>query len=303
MRIGTKSLLYGAHCFFLHPWFVALAWCRLYGFPWDPRLWVAFVVHDWGYWGKPNMDGPEGEQHPIAGALIMARLFGPAWGDFCLLHSRWFATRMNKRYSRLCVADKYAICLTPAWLYLPMVRATGELDEYMGLAREDKYQAMGHDHSTPRAWWRSVQGYLREWVMAHKDADHDDLWMNACAIKEPPMSKLPGYLDGGYEHGRYKVTKASGEPVSPSARYLVLRYDKDPHAVNAALAYAVSVLPDNPQLHDGIIAAVRTELALTPDDFRARFGRTLSLIQDAFRPEGAPTLAGDAFREAMLPPK
>lgn len=61
MKIGTRSVLYGAHCFLLHPWFVAAAWWQLYGIPWDPRLWVAFFVHDIGYVGKPNMDGVEGE--------------------------------------------------------------------------------------------------------------------------------------------------------------------------------------------------------------------------------------------------
>src|SRR5579863_3099451 len=98
MKIGTKSVLFGAHCFFLHPWFVAAAWWKLYGFPWDPRLWVAFFVHDIGYLGKPNMDGPEGESHPEVGARIMQRLFdrnlfgqGDAvrhrWHDLCLYHS------------------------------------------------------------------------------------------------------------------------------------------------------------------------------------------------------------------------
>lgn len=51
MKTGTKSVLFGAHCFFIHPLFVALAWWKLFGFPWDPRLWVAFFVHDLGYWG------------------------------------------------------------------------------------------------------------------------------------------------------------------------------------------------------------------------------------------------------------
>ena len=75
MKIGTKSVLFGAHCFFLDPWFVAVAWWRLYGFPWDPRLWVAFFVHDIGYLGKPNMDRPEGERHVEVGARIMSFLF------------------------------------------------------------------------------------------------------------------------------------------------------------------------------------------------------------------------------------
>lgn len=71
MKLGTKSILFGAHQFLLHPVFVAIAWIKLYGFPYDPRIWIAFFVHDLGYWGKPNIDGPEGEVHPELGANIM----------------------------------------------------------------------------------------------------------------------------------------------------------------------------------------------------------------------------------------
>ena len=52
MKIGTKSLLFGAHNIIIHPVLVFIAWWRLYGFPFDPRLWIAFLVHDWGYFGK-----------------------------------------------------------------------------------------------------------------------------------------------------------------------------------------------------------------------------------------------------------
>lgn len=55
----------------LHPIFIAVAWIKLYGFPFDPRVWIAFFVHDLGYWGKRNMDGPEGETHVELGARIM----------------------------------------------------------------------------------------------------------------------------------------------------------------------------------------------------------------------------------------
>lgn len=44
MTVGTKSLLFGAHQFLIHPWFVAWGWWTLYGFPFDPRLWAAFFV-------------------------------------------------------------------------------------------------------------------------------------------------------------------------------------------------------------------------------------------------------------------
>ena len=155
MKIGTRSVLYGAHAFYLHPWFVALAWWKLYGFPFDPRLWVAFFVHDLGYIGKPNMDGDEGEAHVELGAAIMHFLFDRPrwrridlkeetredigewvqhvhferrdhWRNFARYHSRFWAKRDGAQVSRLCIADKYSLCLTPYWLYMPMTRATGE---------------------------------------------------------------------------------------------------------------------------------------------------------------------------------
>ena len=76
MKVGTKSVLFGAHCFLIHPFFVAAAWWKLYGFPWDPRCWAAFFLHDIGYLGKPNMDGIEGERHVLLGGRIMGCLFG-----------------------------------------------------------------------------------------------------------------------------------------------------------------------------------------------------------------------------------
>jgi hypothetical protein len=161
MKIGTKSVLYGAHCFFLHPWFVTAAWRRLYGFPRDPRLWIAFFIHDLGYIGKPNMDGPEGERHVEFGAGLMGRLFGQEWADFCRYHSRFYAKRDGKPFSRLCVADKLALALTPAWLYLPMVRATGEIREYMQLAEirtaagEPRYAAQGQHSGDEERWFRA----------------------------------------------------------------------------------------------------------------------------------------------------
>jgi hypothetical protein len=99
MRIGTRSLLYGIHAFYLHPWFVAWAWWRLYGFPTSFPLWVAFFVHDLGYLGKPNLDGVEGESHPALGGRIMARLFGPEWGEFTLCHSRHYASLRGRNFS------------------------------------------------------------------------------------------------------------------------------------------------------------------------------------------------------------
>lgn len=185
MTVGTRSVLFGAHQFLLHPWFVAWGWWRLFGFPFDPRLWVAFFVHDLGYIGKPNMDGHEGEKHPEFGARIMSRLFdrresaehterlgklfspGP-WGRFSLYHSRFYARRHKAEPSRLCYADKLSIVLTPAWLYLPMARRTGELAEYMAPKHHEaggKYEGERHRYTaTPEDWYRSVQEFLERWI-------------------------------------------------------------------------------------------------------------------------------------------
>ena len=171
MKIGTKSVLFGAHCFFLHPLFVAAAWKKLYGFPLDPRLWIAFFVHDLGYFGKPNMDGEEGELHPYFGAKVM-RIFGKKWYHFTLYHSRFLAKKNDAQYSKLCVADKLAIATTPAWLYLPMVRWSGEIKEYMKDAARNSNGAIQVQNSE-KLWKKGVDDYVRKWVEEHKDLKED----------------------------------------------------------------------------------------------------------------------------------
>lgn len=177
LSVGTKSVLFGAHCFLLHPFFVAWAWWNLYGFPWDPRLWVAFFVHDLGYWGKPNMDGDEGELHPYWGANLMGFLFGKKWFDFTLYHSRFLAKKLGGQYSKLCVADKYAFVITPTWLYLPMVKATGEIEEYMKDASKSSNGAF-EVQSSAEVWCISAKRYTAKWVEEHKDIKVDH-WTSA----------------------------------------------------------------------------------------------------------------------------
>lgn len=175
MKIGTRSVLYGAHCFFLHPWFVAWGWTRLYGFPRDPRLWLVFFVHDLGYVGLPNMDGPEGEAHVELGALLLGRLFGPEWAYLSRYHSRYWAKRDDCAPSRLCYADKLAIVLTPRWLYLPMARWSGEIYEYM----DPELHEDGGKYETHRMKYRGSQvewfdrmiEYLAGWVEEETPAE------------------------------------------------------------------------------------------------------------------------------------
>lgn len=198
MRTGTKSVLFGVHQFLLHPLLIALGWRREYG--WrrvsigagvtthllDPCLWLAFVVHDLGYLGKPNMDGEEGEAHPMFGARVMGDLFGEVWGDFVLLHSRYYAKRLDLPVSALAMADKRVIVLEPSWLYLPRAWASGELAEYLevGARRADAWQptdavtheeAMGLGSRRPLVWHRAMKAYMRRWIAAHRDG-RPDLW-------------------------------------------------------------------------------------------------------------------------------
>ena len=177
MRVGLKSLLGGAHCFALHPFFVAWGWAKLYGLPWDPRIWATFFLHDLGYFKCHQMDGDEGEKHVLLGAKIMSWLFGSKWGSECIRHSRDWCRRSGLPISRLCLADKLAFVLTPAWLYLPMARWTGELAEYMERSRTR--QTGSSDYTTSeltdlnagdeRLWLRGLQSYTLRWVLEHRD--------------------------------------------------------------------------------------------------------------------------------------
>lgn len=222
MKIGTKSVLFGVHQFALHPLLIAAGWWKAYGFRrvviqeadyrycglyaagecadvcsgcglmpsvatslCDPRLWIAFLVHDLGYIGKPNMDGAEGETHPEFGARVMRGLFGEPWGDFVLLHSRYYAKRLGRELSPLCLADKWVIVLEPSWLYLPRVRLSGELEEFLDVAErraasptaptdpltdEERIAFLARD---AKIWHRTLKAYMRRWIEAHQDGGPD----------------------------------------------------------------------------------------------------------------------------------
>lgn len=221
LPIGTRSVFYGVHCFFLHPLFIAAGWWKAYGTApvlvgarlidttaerldarnsivreeWqrvytsllDPRLWLAFLVHDLGYLGKPNMDGPEGETHPELGARIMRRLFGEPWGEFVLTHSRYYAKQLGREPSALCLADKWVFLLEPAWLYLPRARWSGELEEYLDVAqhRAASTDTMMNDEERrgmltrdPQVWHRSVRAYMTRWIAANAGGG-PDTWTKA----------------------------------------------------------------------------------------------------------------------------
>lgn len=218
MSIGTKSLLFGYHQFLLHPIALAISWWKLFGFPWDLRLWVAFVVHDWGYWGKPNMDGPEGEQHPYLGARIMQSLFDrkfrwpervtgynrltvSPWYNFTILHSRFMAKAKNMHPSRLCAADKYVSLILPWWVQLPLMNLTGEIHEYM----KGQNGRTGSNGGSQLAWFRAMQSFLKDWVR---------VYMNTIST-DPAMKIVP--------HLKMVAASVTGlpKPLPPNANEVV----------------------------------------------------------------------------------
>jgi hypothetical protein len=130
MKMGTKSLLIGVHQIFIHPIIVYLAWRKLYdaGPTWKES--ICIIVHDWGYWGTPNMDGPEGENHPELGARIVNKLFGEEYRDFCLYHSRTYAAKHGKEPSLLCWPDKISLLYEINFFYILRATLSGEIKEY-----------------------------------------------------------------------------------------------------------------------------------------------------------------------------
>ena len=166
MRVGTKSLLVGVHNIVWHPVTVILAWRELYGTWPNWKELVCIVIHDWGYWGSPNMDGPEGEDHPEFAAELAHRWLdkkGEDVGDgfvidcsdefweywlLCLYHSRHYARRDDEEPSKLCWADKLSIKYDPRWFYLLRAQLSGELEEYMAL-----HSRMGESFKTPEEWY------------------------------------------------------------------------------------------------------------------------------------------------------
>jgi len=190
MRMGTKSLLYGAHCFFLHPFFVWAAWIKLYGWSWDLRLWLCFFVHDLGYWGRAHMDDEDGERHVFFGAQLM-RVFGKGWYEFCIRHSRFWCKRLDKHISRLCIADKYSVCLIPASLYVAMVRATGEIREYQQTAKhiEEVGNHQGETRIDDIVWFTRLENSM--WMFVHDN-------INRAAVNDR-IERIGPWDDGSRE--------------------------------------------------------------------------------------------------------
>lgn len=162
MEVGTKSVLFGVHQFILHPVLVTWAWWILYHEWPKPHQWAAIITHDLGYWGCPNMDGLEGENHPTHVAFWWFKHFG-RFGDKVakevLGHSRFHAAQSGVPLSKLFRPDKLSTALYPRWLYLLLASLSGELEEYMGLCDGGKYSDLSVSPKTKLQWLIEIQAH------------------------------------------------------------------------------------------------------------------------------------------------
>lgn len=180
MTRGTLSLLVGAHQFIVHPIAVIIAYRMLYKCWPDLAELLCIIVHDWGYWGCPNMDGDEGSEHPELGARIARRLLkrgdkerGEYYYRWCYYHSRHLAKCDGVGPSLLCWADKLGTAITPWWLYLPGAWLSGELEEYRWQAHQfHAYTGKGVPLSaTNRQWFSWMTSYMRK-VAYERNSKH-----------------------------------------------------------------------------------------------------------------------------------
>lgn len=172
MEIGTKTLLFGNHQFILHPLFVSLAWVKLYRKLPNPKEAVCIIIHDWGYWGKPNLDGPEGEQHPewaATWAFMHLDKFtnpltpaGKRYWDLCLYHSSFYAKRNGHNVSQLCIPDKMGVAMMPIWMIVILGKLTGETEEYR---HAQKYANQQREKMTDRELYEDFRWYYRNKVI------------------------------------------------------------------------------------------------------------------------------------------
>lgn len=139
MKIGLKTLLFGAHQFIYHPILVYLAWTELFGKP-DFKECICILIHDLGYWNCKTIEGIDGENHSELGAKIAYWLFGSRYRELVLYHSRTYAAKDNITPSKLCYADKYSVKFENWYFYLLRTKFTGELTEY-----RRKFYTIGSD--------------------------------------------------------------------------------------------------------------------------------------------------------------
>ena len=90
--------------------------------------------------------------------------------------------------------------MTPAWLYVPMARASGELAEYMRVAsaRQSGGKFSNFEMSllkcrNSRVWLEGLKSYTRRWIEKHCDGGVDHWTVVRSPEAEHLVSKAKGY--------------------------------------------------------------------------------------------------------------
>jgi hypothetical protein len=132
---------------------------------------VCILIHDWGYWGKPNIDGIEGERHPAWAAAWAYKHFDYSrkgihfsfkYRDLCAGHSVSFARKYYYPISRLCLPDKVGVALMPIPLMVLLGKLTGETREYRSCP---KYAHTDYEKITDGEYYQALRDYYREIVI------------------------------------------------------------------------------------------------------------------------------------------
>ena len=186
MSLGTRTLLFGVHHIVLHPILVLVAWVRLYkGLP-SWREIVCIVIHDWGYWGKADLDGEQGEYHPLWGAGRV-RGWGRYYYDFVAYHSRFLAEKHTQQISKLCLPDKVGVALYPVWLWALLAHLSGEWQE---IRKATKYND-GLDRQSARGFFKGYQRLAKLWASTRNP------YLNMDGLHEPGDWPIgPVFRDG-----------------------------------------------------------------------------------------------------------
>ena len=121
MSQGTKSILFGAHQFIVHPYFVYKAF-KLCNYR-KPQFWelICIIIHDWGYWGMDYLIDRKVENwraddgHEKLGARIALRLFGLQGYKFVMGHGGEALRFHPKHRSAMYWPDKISSLIAPRW--------------------------------------------------------------------------------------------------------------------------------------------------------------------------------------------
>ena len=172
MTLGTKTLLFGVHQIFIHPFMVALSWIILYKSLPSCQEFFCIFIHDWGYWGKKDLKGKEGDKHPELGAKIASKMLGEKWGKFILGHSTFYASRNEIGISKLMAPDKYWHCIVPFWFYASLSIPTGELKHYRKL---NHARQVSDANASDKEWFLKLQQICKNKVAGTYEIKKENL--------------------------------------------------------------------------------------------------------------------------------